>query len=201
MNFLSSTLRLMPLLLMGLLTLGTYWMVKVTTAEDNSDRPKNHTPDYIVDNVIITTLSATGDAKYRIIGDRLTHYEDDASAVMDNPIARRFNPDKPPTTVRSDKALMNGDISILDLDGNASLIRPAQPASGDKPGSARLFMSSSRFTILLNDDVVKTNRPVVLEQGQSIMTSQEGASFDNVTQKLTMIGQVRGRIESEKQAK
>jgi lipopolysaccharide export system protein LptC len=33
------------------------------------------------------------------------------------------------------------------------------------------------------------------------MTSQEGASFDNVTQKLTMIGQVRGRIESEKQSK
>jgi len=29
------------------------------------------------------------------------------------------------------------------------------------------------------------------------MTSQEGAIFDNVHQKLTMIGQVKGRIESE----
>ena len=197
MNVFSSILRLMPLLLMGLLTLSTYWMIKITTTENSSDRPKKHVPDYIVDHVIITTLNANGDAKYRIIGDRLTHYEDDASAVMDGPIARRFNSDKPATTVRSDKALMNGDMSVLDLEGNATLIRPAQPAKGDQAGSARLFMSSSRFTILLNDDVVKTNRPVILEQGQSIMTSQEGASFDNVTQKLTMIGQVRGRIETE----
>jgi lipopolysaccharide export system protein LptC len=29
------------------------------------------------------------------------------------------------------------------------------------------------------------------------MTSQEGAVFDNVNQKLTMVGQVKGRIESE----
>jgi lipopolysaccharide export system protein LptC len=49
----------------------------------------------------------------------------------------------------------------------------------------------------MNEDIVKTNRPVNLEQGLSIMTSQEGAIFDNVNQKLTMIGQVRGRIESE----
>jgi lipopolysaccharide export system protein LptC len=58
-------------------------------------------------------------------------------------------------------------------------------------------MSSSKFTVLMNEDIVKTNRPVNLEQGLSIMTSQEGAVFDNVHQKLTMIGQVKGRIESE----
>jgi len=58
-------------------------------------------------------------------------------------------------------------------------------------------MNSEKFKIFLNDDVIKTSLPVVLEQGQSVMTSQEGAVFDNVTQKLTMIGQVRGRLESE----
>jgi lipopolysaccharide export system protein LptC len=59
-------------------------------------------------------------------------------------------------------------------------------------------MASSHFTVFLNDDVVKTNRPVTLEQGLSIMTSQEGAIYDNVRQKLTMIGTVRGRLEVEK---
>jgi lipopolysaccharide export system protein LptC len=58
-------------------------------------------------------------------------------------------------------------------------------------------MSSQKFTVLMNEDIVKTNLPVVLEQGLSVMTSQEGAIFDNVQQKLTMIGQVKGRIESD----
>jgi lipopolysaccharide export system protein LptC len=92
---------------------------------------------------------------------------------------------------------MDGDMTILDLVGNASLTRPAQPVTATQAGNARLFMTSSKFTVLMNEDIVKTNRPVNLEQGLSIMTSQEGAIFDNVNQKLTMIGQVKGRIESE----
>jgi lipopolysaccharide export system protein LptC len=88
-------------------------------------------------------------------------------------------------------------MTILDLVGNASLTRPAQAATATQAGSARLLMTSSKFTVLMNEDIVKTNRPVSLEQGLSIMTSQEGAIFDNVNQKLTMIGQVKGRIESE----
>jgi lipopolysaccharide export system protein LptC len=91
---------------------------------------------------------------------------------------------------------MNGEMSILNLNGNATLTRPAQPASASDSGSARLFMSSASFTILLNEDIVKTNLPVTLEQGLSIMSSEEGAVFDNVHQQLTMVGKVRGRIES-----
>jgi lipopolysaccharide export system protein LptC len=49
----------------------------------------------------------------------------------------------------------------------------------------------------MNEDIVKTNQPVTLEQGLSVMNSQDGAIFDNVNQKLIMTGQVKGRIESE----
>ena len=52
----------------------------------------------------------------------------------------------------------------------------------------------------MNDDIVKTNQPVTLEQGLSVMTARDGAIFDNVHQKLIMNGQVRGRIESEKKS-
>jgi lipopolysaccharide export system protein LptC len=58
-------------------------------------------------------------------------------------------------------------------------------------------MKSSKFTVLMNEDIVKTNQPVTLEQGLSVMNSQDGAIFDNVNQKLIMTGQVKGRIESE----
>jgi lipopolysaccharide export system protein LptC len=99
--------------------------------------------------------------------------------------------------VRSDKGYLDSDLTVLDLVGNATLLRPSQAATANQAGSARMFMSSSKFTVLMNEDIVKTNQPVTLEQGLSVMNSQDGAIFDNVNQKLIMTGQVKGRIESE----
>ncbi len=197
MGFMASALKFLPIFLMGLLTLGTYWLVQVNTPSLEIAKEKRHVADYIMDGIVVTTLGPQGDAIYRVIGQQLIHYEDDASSEIYQPIARRFHPNKPPITVRSDKGYLNGDMTVLDMVGSANLTRPAQAATATQAGSARLFMSSNKFTILMNDDIVKTNLPVILEQGLSIMSSQEGAVFDNVQQKLTMIGQVKGRIESE----
>ncbi len=198
MQLLAPLLKFLPIFLMGLLTLGTYWMVQLSNPDSDNAQPKRHIPDYIMDQIVVTTLGPDGATRYRVVGDKLTHYEDDATSEIDFPIARRFNADKPATTVRSDKGFLDGDLTVIDLVGNATLTRPAQPATATQAGSARMFMSSSRFTILMNEDIVKTNQPVILEQGLSVMSSKEGAIFDNVNQKLVMIGQVKGRIESEK---
>jgi lipopolysaccharide export system protein LptC len=197
MGIMVQLLKFLPMLLMAVLTLGTYWMVQMNEPNLNTEKQKRHVPDYIMEGVVVTTLGPEGNTKFRVVGQKLIRYEDDASSEIDWPIARRFHESKPPITVKSDKGFMDGDMTILDLVGNASLTRPAQAATATQAGSARLLMTSSKFTVLMNEDIVKTNRPVNLEQGLSIMTSQEGAIFDNVNQKLTMIGQVRGRIESE----
>ena len=197
MGILAQALKFLPMLLMAVLTLGTYWMVQMNEPNLDTEKQKRHVPDYIMDGIVVTTLGPEGNTKFRVVGQKLVHYEDDASSEIDWPIARRFHETKPAITVKSDKGFLDGDMTVLDLVGNASLTRPAQAASATQAGSARLFMSSSKFTVLMNEDIVKTNRPVNLEQGLSIMTSQEGAIFDNVHQKLTMIGQVKWRIESE----
>jgi lipopolysaccharide export system protein LptC len=197
MGILAQALKFLPMLLMAVLTLGTYWMVQMNEPNLDTEKQKRHVPDYIMDGIVVTTLGPEGNTKFRVVGQKLVHYEDDASSEIDWPIARRFHETKPAITVKSDRGFLDGDMTVLDLVGNASLTRPAQAASATQAGSARLFMSSSKFTVLMNEDIVKTNRPVNLEQGLSIMTSQEGAIFDNVHQKLTMIGQVKGRIESE----
>jgi lipopolysaccharide export system protein LptC len=197
MGIMAQVLKLLPMLLMAFLTLGTYWMVQMNEPNLDTEKLKRHIPDYIMDGVVVTTLGPEGNTKFRVVGQKLIRYEDDASLEIDFPIARRFHETKPPITVKSDKGFMDGDMTVLDMVGNASLTRPAQVATATQVGSARLLMTSSKFTVLMNEDIVKTNRPVNLEQGLSIMTSQEGAVFDNVKQKLTMIGQVKGRIESE----
>jgi len=197
LNIGRTLLGLMPLLLMGALTLMTFWLVKKNTPPESSmlERIRLHEPDYIIKNGTLSALNEQGNTKYRILGNKVTHYDDDASIDIDAPRMRLFQPDKAPVTVKSNTGHLDGDLTILELFDNASIFRPQQAATATEPASLRMLASSSYFKVLINDDIVKTDRPITLEQGMSIMNSTEGGTFNNIQQSMTLSGQVKGRIE------
>ena len=197
LNIGRTLLGLTPLLLMGALTLMTFWLVKKNTPPESSmlERIRLHEPDYIIKNGTLSALNEQGNTKYRILGNKVTHYDDDASIDIDTPRMRLFQPDKAPVTVKSNTGHLDGDLTILELFDNASIFRPQQAATATEPASLRMLASSSYFKVLINDDIVKTDRPITLEQGMSIMNSTEGGTFDNIQQSMTLSGQVKGRIE------
>ncbi|QWE12326.1 LPS export ABC transporter periplasmic protein LptC [Polynucleobacter sp. AP-Titi-500A-B4] len=190
-------LRLMPLILMGALTLMTFWLVQKNTPPESSmlERVRLHEPDYIIKDGTLSALNELGTTKYRILGNKVTHYDDDASIDIDVPRMRLFQPEKAPVTVKSNTGHLDGDLTILELFDNASIYRPAQAATASEPATLRMLASSSYFKVLINDDIVETNRPITLEQGMSVMHSTEGGTFDNIQQSMTLSGQVKGRIE------
>ena len=190
-------LRLTPLLLMGTLTLATFWLVEKVTPPEKStlERVRLHEPDYTITNGALSALNEVGNTKYRILGNKVIHYDDDASIDILTPRMRLFQLDKAPVTVKSDTGHLDGDLTILDLIDNASIFRPAQAATASQAATLRMLASSAYFKVLINDDIIETNRPVTLEQGMSIMQSTEGGRFNNVEQSMTLLGQVKGRIE------
>ena len=58
-----------------------------------------------------------------------------------------------------------------------------------------MLARSAYFKVLINDDIIQTDKPVTLEQGISIMQSTEGGIFNNIEQSMVLTGRVRGRIE------
>jgi lipopolysaccharide export system protein LptC len=190
-------LRLMPLILMGVLTLVTFWLVQKNTPPEKStlERVRLHEPDYTITNGALSALNELGLTKYRILGNKVIHYDDDASIDILGPRMRLFQPDKPPVTIKSDTGHLDGDLTILDLIDNASIFRPAQAATATQAATLRMLASSTYFKVLINDDIIETNRPITLEQGMSIMHSNEGGKFNNVEQSMMLLGQVKGRIE------
>jgi len=190
-------LRLMPLILMGALTLATFWLVQKNTPSEKSqlERVRLHEPDYTIKNGALSALNELGSTKYRILGVKVTHY-DDASIDILTPRMRLFQTEKAPVTVKSDTGHLDGDLTILDLYDNASIFRPAQEATASQPATLRMLASSSHFKVLINDDIIETDRPITLEQGMSIMHSTDGGIFNNVEQSMVLSGQVKGRIES-----
>ena len=196
-SLLRGLLRLMPLILMGTLTLVTFWLVKKNEPPEKSaiERVRLHEPDYTITNGALSALNELGNTKYRILGKKVTHYDDDASIDIDKPRMRLFPPKKSPVTVSANTGHLDGDLTILDLMGNAEIFRPAQAASETEPAKPRMQARSSYFKVLINDDVVETDKPVTLEQGMSVMNSTDGGTFNNVEQSMVLSGKVRGRIE------
>ena len=195
-------LRILPLLLIGSLTLATFWLVKRSSPPEALPlaRVPQHVPDYILKNASLSNLNELGQTKYRILGKKLTHYEDDASMDLEFPRMRTFQAQgSAPVTVKADRGHIDGDLTILDLFGNGEIFRPAQEATGDLKASPRLLARSSFFQALINEDIVRTDKPLELQQGMSIMNSTGGGTFNNVQQSVTLTGQVRGRIEPSEQ--
>ena len=196
-GILRTLLGLTPLLLMGLLTLLTFYLVEKNTPQEKStiERVRLHEPDYTIKEGTLTALNELGSTKYRVIGKKLVHYDDDASIDILTPRMRLFQTDKAPVTVKADTGHLDGDLTIMDLYDNAEIFRPAQAATDTQPASLRMLASSSYFKVFINDDIIETDRPVTLEQGMSIMNSTAGGTFNNVDQSMRLAGQVKGRIE------
>ena len=190
-------LRLMPLILMSGLTLATFWLVQKNTPPEKSalERARLHEPDYTINDGALSALNELGNTKYRILGKKVIHYDDDASIDILTPRMRFFQAGKAPVTVKSDSGHLDGDLTILDLIDNASIFRPAQAATATEPATLRMLASSSYFKVLINDDIIETNKPITLEQGMSVMNSTEGGIFNNIEQSMTLSGHVKGRIE------
>lgn len=196
-GLLRGVLRLMPLILMGTITLVTFWLVKKNTPPEKSviERVRLHVPDYIIKNGTLSALNEFGNTKYRVLGKKVIHYDDDASIDIEAPRMRLFSSDKSPVTVKSDMGHLDGDLTIMDLTGNAEIFRPPQSASETEPARPRMLARSSYFKVLINDDVIKTDKPIMLEQGMSVLQSTDGGVFNNIEQSMVLSGQVRGRIE------
>jgi lipopolysaccharide export system protein LptC len=196
-SILRTVLRLMPLILMGSLTLVTFWLVKKSSPTENSvvERVRLHEPNYTITDGALSALNETGSTKYRVLGNKLIHYDDDSSMDIETPRMRLFQTDKAPVTVKADKGHVDGDISIMDLIDNAEIYRPPQAATATEPAKPYMLARSTFFKVLINDDVIKTNTPITLEQGMSVIRSTEGGVFNNIEQSMVLSGQVKGRIE------
>jgi len=187
-------LRIFPLAVMGGLALLSYWLLKLNTVQEATPvaRVKRHVPDYVFSNIKISTLGDDGETKYRLIAKSLSHYEDDASIDLDEPKLRSFIKNSSATTVSSKKGHLDGDLSVLELIGKAEMSRPAELGRAGGVLNPALKVSSNYFRVLINDDIVTTNQAVRIERGVSIMTASAGAQFENVPQKITLLGNVKG---------
>ena len=182
----------MPMLLMGVLALGTYWLIRnaAPTAAAPASEPVSREADYFMRNFSVKNFDETGRLKSDISGREGRHYPDTDILEIDDARIRSLTPGGRVTIATGRRAYSNGDGSEVQLVGNALVVREA----GVEPGGKVLLRLEFRGEFLhafLNEERVTSNKPVVLTRGTDQFTGDEFA-YNNLDQVVSLKGRVRG---------
>lgn len=187
----------LPLACMGVLALGSYWMVRSTEAPAEAARAQAQSsgPDYYMENFSVKTFDVTGRVRSEVVGDKARHFPQQAWLEIDNILIRSFDAQGNLTTAAADKGLTNEDGSEVQLIGNAVVVRDAQAAEAGKV-SPRMEYRGEFLHAFITTERIRSHKPVELRRGKDLFTADR-LDFDNVEQVLQLDGRVRGTLVPE----
>jgi lipopolysaccharide export system protein LptC len=184
----------LPVLLMGALALGSYWLVRSTPGSTPAEQPRAavHDPDYFMRNFSVKTFDATGRLKSEVVGTEARHYPDTDTLEIDNAHIRSFDVRGRVTVSTANRALSNADGSEVQLFGNAVVTRTSPPDALGRE-SPKLQFRGEFLHAFLNEDRVRSNQPVTITRGDDKFTA-DAMEFDNLDQVMRLHGRVKGTI-------
>jgi lipopolysaccharide export system protein LptC len=187
----------LPIILMGFIALGTYWLARNTPTAGpvEAQRPATHEPDYFMRRFSVKTFDAAGRLKSEIFGNEARHHPDTDTLEIDQPRIRSFDARGQLTVATAKLALSNADASEVQLFGDAVVTREASTAPDGKV-NPRLQFRGEFLDAFPDLERVKSNKPVILMRGGDRFTADH-LDFDNVDQVLELRGRVRGTLTPE----
>ncbi|MDZ7921401.1 MAG: LPS export ABC transporter periplasmic protein LptC [Rhodoferax sp.] len=187
----------LPLMVMGVLALGTYWLVRSTPAPEavQAERVRGHEPDYFMHGFSIKTYDATGRMRSEVEGEVARHYPDTQWIEIDRIRIRSFDAQGRLTTASAQRGLTNDSGSEVQLMGKAVVVREADKSVAGKP-APRMEYRGEFLHAFMDTEVVKSHQPVELTRGNDRFTA-DAMEFDNVDQVMKLRGRVRGTLVPE----
>ena len=189
----------LPVLIMGLLALGTWWLVRNAPKPIavGPERVLQHDPDYFLKDFVIKNFEASGRLKSRLNGTAGEHFPDTDTLEIDDARMLSFTPDGRKTVGRSNRALSNGDGSEIQMFGQAVITREPMAARASQKALPAMQLESEFLQIWPNEERVSTNKPVVMTRGTDKFTG-DSMQYHHLDQILQMQGRVKGVIEPGK---
>ena len=187
-------LSYLPLLLMLLLALATWWLVKKSPKPPGAS-PEAATriePDYTMSGFALERFDAQGRLKLRLEGAQMRHFPATDRIEIEAVKVRAVAPDGRVTLAHAQRALSNSDGSEVQLLGGAEV-------TSEDAGGAPLVMRSEYLHAFLVTERVTTTAPVWVQFGA---TQVRGASldYDHAARRLDLGGPMRmtapGRVAS-----
>lgn len=178
----------LPLLLMLLLALATWWLVKNTPKPEEPRGPviPRHVPDYTMQRFAVQRFAPDGRLRVRIEGEQLRHYPDTDTVEIDTVRIHAVGADGRLTDATARQALANGDASEVQLLGGAHVVSRA--------GEQEPVEFDGEFLhVFLQTERLRSHLPVQVRQGRNVVQAQ-GLEYDNLSRNVQLKGPVQAHF-------
>lgn len=184
----------LPLALMGVLALLTYWMVRITPdpAPPQAQRAAGHEVNFFMRGAQIRSYDLQGRLQSQLVGAEIRHYADDASVEVDRPRWQSLTPDGRRTQATARRGLSQDDGSQVQLLGDAVVVREAF-TSAQGVRLPRQEFRGEFLHIFAQDERVSSHLPVQFTSGDD-QFSADRFHYDHQTRVVELEGRVRARI-------
>ncbi|GAB3361355.1 MULTISPECIES: LPS export ABC transporter periplasmic protein LptC [Giesbergeria] len=181
----------LPVLLMGLLALGTWWLVRNAPQAPGTAAAQvpSSGPDYFMRQFSVQRFDPTGRLESEVQGEMARHYPGNDTLEIDQVRIQARTLQGQQTQARADRALSNGDGSEIQLFGNALITRQG-PSAASSPS---MEFRGEFLHLWPQSERVRSHLPVRLTRGQDQFTA-DTMEYDHLEQVLQLRGRVRGTL-------
>jgi len=184
----------LPVVLMGALALGTYWLVRNSPVFNTQEAAQTAMldVDYYMRKFTVKSFGESGRLKSQIYGAEGRHYTESDTLEIDEARILSISDAGRPVKSSARRALSNGDGSEVQLFGNARVVREAV-AGFDGKVLPRLEFQGEFLHAFVNEERVSSHLPVVLIRGAD-QFSGDSFSYNSLAGIAELKGRVRGRL-------
>lgn len=178
----------LPVLTMGLLALGSYWVLRSAPGpqEATAERPITHEPNYTMYDFSMRTHGADGILRSELAGSEARHYPDDDTIEVDQVRLRTYGIKGRQTQASALRLSTDGVQSEYRLEGNVVVDR-----SGSTDGQP-MRLTGEQLRVDGQGKHLASDLPVRLERGP------HGATGDTLRyDDETGVGELRGRVRAQ----
>ena len=185
----------LPVILMGLMALASWWLVRnaPSALPSTAARAPVHEPDYFMKDFSVQNFDAAGRMTRQLQGQMARHYPDTDTLEIDGVRIHATGPDGRKTRATALRGLSNGDGSEVQLFGDARVTREAMQLPDGKR-TPELRFEGEFLHAWTNEERVLSDKPVVLWRGSDRFTANQ-LNYDHIDQVLQLEGRVRGVLQ------
>ncbi len=190
---LTRTAILFPLVLTAAMAFITFWIYQTVNEDSNKiDGSNRHDPDYTMNNFVTTQMDEAGKLRYILAANEMVHYPDDDSTLLQHPKFTQFIADRPYTKIEGLRANVSSDGEEIEVLDDVVVTRPAFKGKGE------MQVLTDKLVIYPNQDLAKTDAPVVITQAPKTVIHATGMIYNKKKETVQLFKRVKAYYEQPK---
>jgi len=158
----------------------TFWLNQfVQIPGARADGNKRHDPDLVVENFAAQALSATGEVQYTVKAEKMAHFPDDDSSLLETVVFTALHPNLPPIVARAPRGRLLAGVDEVIMDGG--VLVTSEKSAKYQP----LRLSTPTLSIFPDKNIARSTEGVRVDSPTAQLTASK-MELNSLTRRIVM---------------